>query len=1256
MPRVTYLAEDTRYFFRRYFDSCWFLSPGLNIWVAFLVILMYLMTTLALAGLAINFWGTTSRLEASGSQIIHREPLNKLWFSPDGTLVGVRQEDWKVSVWTWQRDEAKPVSPTTLDLDALTAPDAGLPRRLSRSREQYQGGTRGSAAVPFGRSPAQESLAQQSRIRPDAEAGSAAQQLLQSSPRTSEPLPVAVSQNASRVAWAWSGKLYVQELVAKQKPPRVIELSSSARVFALVFAGSDRVAYYDGNAQLVFKDIEKDLVVQSHERRGPCLLLSSGSYVLNACAYEDGVLVFQRVGSLAIVPFRYSAKITQGLSVGRDVKLIPLSYLPALSPSGDPAVATPSGTVLMRSAKARVLELDAELKAPGVVQTLAFYAKGRIVVGGGFRGIYLLAEGSDAQRVIPDVAGTTLLAAQPPRLAYATADQLTLATLREVKNINQIGYSIALVWLFLVAGILAQPALRVFAEERERLGEARLRSAMEYRSVPQAEREEPALAPPELPPELVKACVEGECVAYVGAGLSAQVGFPTWLPLVRDLLRWAVEEELIPGRFADSLRAALDQGQADPVADSIVGTLDNLGEKAKLFAYLQGVFLGISPPIPKTHRVLSKIPFSAVLTTNLDGLLERTYAEARVRVWTHKDTEPLSAALTRGEFFLLKLYGTLEQPETVVLAPEQYTDAIAKNLQFSQFMANLFFSRTLLFVGASLEGIEAYLSGISFRGTRPRTHYALVGVVGTAWRAKADVLKRRYGIEVLPYTLEPDHPQVLQFLENLLGAVQEERERSKKVPAQSQAAAAAGASWLKEVELENIGPFEQLKLELDRNWNILLGDNGVGKSTILKAIAVGLCPKEAQPYAARLIRTGQTEASITLKTDQGETYLTRILGKPGGAEVITQSRRPISAENWLALGFPPLRTVTWDRPRPYDEKERGTPLPGDLLPLIRGDSDPRLDTLKQWLIDLDRLLAREKARQASASKGKAGKNRYEQLRDELFQTIAEITPAMKIEFKEITDAKQIIVTTDDGQVPIEAVSQGTSSLIGWVGVLLQRFHEIYGQKDGAEEGPQPRSGASIPPRVRYALVLMDELDAHMHPKWQQLIVRTLKELFPNVQFVASTHSPLVVAGMNRREVHVVRRAGPDEPQAGHVVVEWPKQKLKGLRADQILTGSNLFNMESTLTPDLDAARQRYTALAAKDSLTPDEQRELEGLAESLEVRVPAPHEREVARLAFEKMQETLEKELTNLSPEKRKKVIDEAKVQVQENITGSRRP
>ena len=454
--------------------------------------------------------------------------------------------------------------------------------------------------------------------------------------------------------------------------------------------------------------------------------------------------------------------------------------------------------------------------------------------------------------------------------------------------------------------------------------------------------------PPLEPPEaLVQACVAGECVLYAGAGLSAQVGYPTWRSFVSNLLDWAIKNEFVERNFGESLRAAITDEQADLVADSIVSRLQAKGQEKLLYEYLSGIFLKDSLQLPKAHHVLKTIPFSAALTTNFDTLLEQTYQNLGTRVYTPEDTEPLLEALTQREFFILKLYGTLERPETVLVAPAQYDDAVAGNLPFSQFMESLFFSRTILFVGASLEGIETYLEGIKFRGAQ-RQHYALVAVAGSAWQAKADLLRRRYNIQILPYMLNDNHAEVLEFLENLAQKVKDESERVQVTTRQ--------IAHLKRIRLDNIGPFNNLELELDQHWNILLGDNGVGKSTIIKAIALGICGRDAQPYADRLIKVGKTSGMIILETTDGNEYVTELLrtSRKGEAEIKSKPGRPLEAEGWLAIGFPPLRTVSWERSKgPQLEEGRRRPTSDDLLPLVKDDLEPRLDTLKQWIINLD---------------------------------------------------------------------------------------------------------------------------------------------------------------------------------------------------------------------------------------------------------------------------------------------------------------
>jgi hypothetical protein len=747
-----------------------------------------------------------------------------------------------------------------------------------------------------------------------------------------------------------------------------------------------------------------------------------------------------------------------------------------------------------------------------------------------------------------------------------------------------------------------------------------------------------------LPDDLVNACKAGECVLYAGSGLSAQAGLQTYLPMVSELLGWAMDNGFVDPSFAQSLQEALQQGDTDLVADSIVSVLGN-DRRDALASYLKDTFLHRPPSLPEAHALLREIPFGAVLSTNFDDLLEWTFEQVdqTVQPYTPLDAERLLAALTKRDFFLLKLYGTLELPETVLIAPAQYQEVVAGNLGFSRFMESLFHSRTLLFLGASLEGILAYLQGLKFGQISSRPHYALVDVTGSAWKAKADLLKRRYGIEVLPYTASPGFPEFTGFIARLREATRPQDQGG--APESSPGASDERPVRLQRILLQNIGPFEHQTFDLGHPWTLLLGDNGVGKSSILRAIAIGLCGDAAKSYAARLLRRRDTgdpvsQGTITLEilsevngTPVVKTYTTSILlGEDGqGAEMRTVPTVPLEAEGWLALGFPPLRLLSWQRDTDPPPSGRERPVPADLMPLIAGELDPRLDKLKNWLFDLDHQILGER------SKGLTETLNMKLMAD-FFKVIGEVTPGLRLELVDIDIQKrEVRVRTDDGIVPIESVSQGTASLIGWIGVLLRRLYNLYGDQ------PEPRE--------RYALVLIDEIDAHMHPEWQRLLVTRLRALFPKLQIVASTHSPLIVPSLESEEIIRLAR----DPKTGQIRAGAPAYDVKVYRSDQILT-SPLFGLGSSLSPIMEKQVREYTRLAATDHLTPEDRKRLEELAFELNMKAPSPAERAEARLAYNWIHAAMEERMSQLSPDLKERVNDEMKVQLEELVTGSRRP
>jgi len=680
----------------------------------------------------------------------------------------------------------------------------------------------------------------------------------------------------------------------------------------------------------------------------------------------------------------------------------------------------------------------------------------------------------------------------------------------------------------------------------------------------------PVFEQPEPSAKLVHEVAVGNSVLYAGAGLSALSGYPTWEPFVKRLLKWAKEKGFIDSYLLDGLQDSIKRGDLNFVADGIRAKLKSVDPNGDLLLeFLKKEYLARTPAIPKRNELLQKVGFSAVLTTNFDNLLEKTFKQnLKGRIYTHQDTDKLLDNLAKQRFFLAKLYGKIDQPETLLISPTQYEDAIVGNKAFAEFIEVLFVSRTILFLGASLDGILAYLEGITFQGSS-RPHYALVAVVGRAWRTKADRLKRRFNIEVIPFQQSKDCPEVTKFLKIL---IEQTRAESKNIEKISVAAGGIGSapqhSKLRSIKLENIGPFDNLNLKFDKSWNILFGDNGVGKTSVLKAIALAMLGREAEPYAGSIIKGDKQSGKIVLNTTEHE-YITEIFRKNvNEAEIKSVPGHMLIGEGLLALGFPALRTISSAPFRGVQLPDvMGRPDVGDLNPLFATEIDPRIFNIKQWILNTDYFI-------------KIKEGRYSESWDKFFEIIGSLIKDMRFKFHSIDlVTRQVLVTTDDGVVPVQMVSQGASSLIGWISVLIQRLYDFYDSKKEPVE--------------QNSIVLVDEIDAHMHPAWQQTIVSDLAKLFPNIQFITTSHSPFLATGREKRQVVGLKR---DENRAIQVV--HPDFALKGLGAAGLAT-SDLFGLESHLDPETAKKLDRKRKLTAKrinKKISDSESKELDRIA------------------------------------------------------------
>lgn len=155
-----------------------------------------------------------------------------------------------------------------------------------------------------------------------------------------------------------------------------------------------------------------------------------------------------------------------------------------------------------------------------------------------------------------------------------------------------------------------------------------------------------------------------------------------------------------------------------------------------------------------------------------------------------------------------------------------------------------------------------------------------------------------------------------------------------------------------------------------------------------------------------------------------------------------------------------------------------------------------------------------------------------------------------------------------------ALSSGTQGTLLWIWALALKVAYHYDWEEGWEEKP--------------AILLIDEIENHLHPTWQRRVIPALLKHFPKLQIFATTHSPFVVAGLKAGQVHLLKRG-----EHGSVTASTNTEDVIGWTADEILrTMMGVDEPTDQLTVD---RVNRLRELREKDTLTSKEESELNGL-------------------------------------------------------------
>jgi hypothetical protein len=229
--------------------------------------------------------------------------------------------------------------------------------------------------------------------------------------------------------------------------------------------------------------------------------------------------------------------------------------------------------------------------------------------------------------------------------------------------------------------------------------------------------------------------------------------------------------------------------------------------------------------------------------------------------------------------------------------------------------------------------------------------------------------------------------------------------------------------------------------------------------------------------------------------------------------------------------------------------------------------DALLINAEEWLLQTDYA-----AKSASGKTKTRLRKQFKQIIEILKQILPDIED-IRIDLDEYLARPTAEFLTPFGWVQLSSLGLGYRTTIAWMVDLAVRLFKRYPDSED--------------PLAEPAIVLVDEIDLHMHPKWQRDIMQFLTDRFPNTQFIVTAHSPLVVQAAQDANIVLLRREGD------RVVIDNNPEIIDNWRVDQVLT--SVFEMPSARPAKIEPLLQRRKEILTKPKLTASDRAELKEL-------------------------------------------------------------
>src|SRR5258708_23821519 len=268
---------------------------------------------------------------------------------------------------------------------------------------------------------------------------------------------------------------------------------------------------------------------------------------------------------------------------------------------------------------------------------------------------------------------------------------------------------------------------------------------------------------------------------FAGAGVGVEAGLPDWKTYLDDLIAFVKDYE---PQSADLMRLRVSGGYY-PEAAHIFKTCLAIPDSSKAKK--------LAEPFKKYDsiklRSLARLPFTSVITTNYDSSMHDAWAAVNKKAPPsfESDTASLRAAVFASDFFISRIHGRAEMPETIILETDDYKKLI-QNEGYIDFLKHAFLHQTCLFIGFSF--VDPAIRGIlqvarEKFGAYPKTHYALLPIGAQQLREEL----ARMNVEVRFYEPDSGHAALWKGVESASlqcgGKAPEGERRPDRVPSET---------------------------------------------------------------------------------------------------------------------------------------------------------------------------------------------------------------------------------------------------------------------------------------------------------------------------------------------------------------------------------------------------------------------------------------------------------------------------------------